>query len=1335
MFVTSKKTVFSFSNFLKKKQFFFLFRKTVLSTKHYTYGTENNVARFIKLSTSFKLLNMSANPYARSDFDPKTDHYDQWSPLLLEQYLKSHGNMREMVRHQLDTYEYFINVQEEETIQSMNPILIKSDEDQVSQGKYKLELRVYLQNLKNELPKIQESDGECKLLFPSEARVRNISYCSRQTIQFRLEYLRRNEDGEEIEKKTVLLPDMFFMNMYVMYRSSLCNTKVFPQLSCRTINECAVDPGGYFIIKGQEKTIMHHLGRRNNVLMILEGGPNHKYTYHASIKYIQEGSYGTSKQVDMYVMTKSNLVGQPLMVSTPRMREKEFINLFVMFRALGARSDLEIMNFIFDPSSVDDEQRVEIEKYLFATRYAAPKEVIDQISAIQYLKNSIDFDVNHYLKEDANDRRRLNQTLSMLRDEIFPQYRYNVAMVVNVHNDDIDQTHQALPSSSTSYKLVDCTHGRQEKMLMLGYIAKHLIWTALGWIEPDSRDSYLNKRMNGVNVIFNDFMRPHLHKVLKNMQTQMNKHYRKERRKALAAQSELVLENLFNRANMTKMFRSFNLQRQFDKAMQTGDFSTTGYAKRAGYCQQLKRLSMLDAIGHLRRISTNPDKNNEEVIENRKLDLKQVGHLCLLETPDTNAVGQILQLAIGSHASLFSSPFPLQRTLDELASKVGITKVGDIHVFAQVDRKGKEGVSFHQQTKLFVNGVWTALVKQPNELFMELKQRKCTGKLHVHISIVFDYPRNELRISTESGRTVRPVLRVKDGKIMLTALHLQLLRAKQLDWSDLVTGGHLFPEGIIEYIDAEEQWYSSISIPCVEITNSRKTFDYAEISYTFLQGFCASLIPYIGMNPSARNTYMTNIGKQPVGHFVTNYATRMDRTSYVQMFPGTPIVRTQMYTMLDLQYVPCGKQVNMALMCHDGTNQEDSMTMNADSADRGLFAGFMYHTEKEEDKSVINEQFLHTKPDPSVTIGMKHANYEPLNKFGLINPNQVVHPNTAYLAKQVPVSGVKAHARSLSQHGENKAILYEDHSHIHTRTPEDAYVQSNYVGRGGEGQLLVKTTLRMFRTPCLGDKFATRQAQKVTLGRKTPGFAMPYCMKTGLIPDIIYNMHCLPTRMTVATVKELSKGKLCVTIGAYANASQMDQDSNSPFADLQRLSSSVGLNPQLQDVMVNPQTGRILEVMVLSGPILENNLKHQTIEKAHCRNIGPNVKQTRQPTEGRSRDGGTKYGEMERDASAGCGTLSILQDRMFECSDKFTVYVCKSCGLIMAGNNGQEYFQGRQFLKDANVSSSTNLMFRKEFNCKLCENRSNVALLQIPYACKLFTQEQMSINVVPRFIT
>ena len=257
---------------------------------------------------------------------------------------------------------------------------------------------------------------------------------------------------------------------------------------------------------------------------------------------------------------------------------------------------------------------------------------------------------------------------------------------------------------------------------------------------------------------------------------EMNKHFRKERKKAMQSEgtSGLVLESLFTRSNMTKMFRSWNLQKHFDKAMQTGDFSTTGYSKRAGYCQQLKRLSMLDAIGHMRRISTNPDKNNEEIVENRKYDPKQVGHLCLLETPDTNAVGQILQLAIGASSSLFASPVPLYKALEELSNKVGLQLIGKLQISSIIPI---EGIACHHQTKVFVNGLWHAVVTNPNVLFTELNTRKCTGQLHVHTSIVFDYARNELRINTESGRTVRPILRIDNqtNKIMLSKLHLDLL--------------------------------------------------------------------------------------------------------------------------------------------------------------------------------------------------------------------------------------------------------------------------------------------------------------------------------------------------------------------------------------------------------------------------------------------------------------------------------------------------------------------------------------------------------------------------------
>lgn len=1266
---------------------------------------------------------MSSDPYKRPDLtSEEVGSFDEWSDILLHSYLREHGNMREMVRHQLDSYEYFIQIQEEQTIQSMNPIWIKSEDDLISPGKYRLELRVYLQNLKSELPHVQESNGEFKLLFPSEARVRNITYSSRQTIQMRLEYLRRNDQGEEIERKTVILPDIFFMNMYVMLRSSLCNTKVFSQLSSRTVNECAVDPGGYFVIKGQEKMIMHHLGRKLNNLVVLKGSAAHKYDYHAAIKYLQEGTYGAAKHLDMFVMSKANMVGKPILISTPRLKKKEYINLFVMFRALGAKSDVEIMHYIFDPLTVDADQREVIEQYLFATLYAAPRDVVDQASAIQHIKNSIEFDTNHYIRDEANERRKLNQVLNMLRDEVFPQYKYPLAMI---------HSHDGAGAGAT---LVGATHGRQEKMMMLGYIARQLIWTALGWIEPDSRDSFLNKRMNAVNVIFNDFLRPTLHKVLKTMQTQMSKHFRKERRRALNAKTELLLEPLFTRVNMTKMFRTCILQKQFDKAMHTGDFSTTGYAKRAGYCQQLKRLSMLDTIGHLRRISTTPDKNNEDILENKKYDAKQAGYLCLLETPDTSAVGQLLQLAIGAHSTLFSTPLAVTTALDELAEKMQIKKIGEL----AIDHSLPSARRLHGTTKLFLNGVWLSVVERPIELYQELKRRKCSGKLHVHTSIVFDYSRNELRISTESGRAVRPMLRMKDGQIMLTGTDLAMLMHKHIQWSDLVTGGRVFEEGKIEFVDAEEKWFSSSAIPCVSSTRGADAkYDYAEFSNTTLQGFCVSQIPFLGMNPTARNVFMANMGKQPMGINVTNYQTRMDRSGFNQMFPGVPIVRNNLYSVLGLNYVPCGKQVNLSLMCYDGSNQEDSMTLNGASADRGLFAGFMFHTEREEDKSVFSEQFIHARPDPATTVGIKDANYSKVNKYCVVDPNTVIHPNDVYLAKTVSVSGVKAQLRG------SAAPLYEDQSHVHTRTPEDAYVQSNYVGRGGDGQLLIKTTLRMVRFCSLGDKFATRQAQKVTQGRKVPEFLLPFCADTGMIPDVIYNTHCVPTRMTVAMINEMGCGTVSVHIGAYFNGSQMDDQSDAPFAATQKLLTNMGLDANLQRRLVNPQTGRVLHARVFTGPMFMNKLKHQTIDKAHCRNLGPNVKTVRQPTEGKSRNGGSKCGEMERDVMIGSGCVELAHDRMYACSDPFTVYICKLCGLITAGNNGQEYFQGKNMLLSASgavaktsttMEAGAGLIFRKEFRCRLCENRNQIALVEIPYAYKLHIQEMMSINVVPRIV-
>jgi DNA-directed RNA polymerase II subunit RPB2 len=449
--------------------------------------------------------------------------------------------------------------------------------------------------------------------------------------------------------------------------------------------------------------------------------------------------------------------------------------------------------------------------------------------------------------------------------------------------------------------------------------------------------------------------------------------------------------------------------------------------------------------------------------------------------------------------------------------------------------------------------------------------------------------------------------------------------------------------------------------------------------------------------------------KQSMGVYALNYDQRMDKTSYILNYPTRPLVETRIMNILRLNQIPSGCQIHVAIMTHTGYNQEDSVLINKGSIDRGLFITTIYHTEKDEDKNIIRDEIIRCKPDPNKTKGIKFGNYDKLNSQGFIPENSLVENRDVIIAKTIPIKE--------NRNDPTKTVKYEDQSKTY-RTTEETYIDKNYTGRNGDGYNFAKVRVRTLRKPVLGDKFSSRSGQKGTVGNIIPECDMPFT-KDGLRPDIIINPHAIPSRMTIGQLKETLLGKVLIELGLFGDATSFGNlDVKTISAELQKL----GYESYGNELMYNGLTGEQLETNIFIGPVFYQRLKHMVNDKQHSRAIGPMVNLTRQPAEGRSRDGGFRIGEMERDVMLAHGMSKFCKERMFDVSDKYSVYVCKKCGMVASYNDGDK---NRAY---ENADFSVHL-------CKTCDNKTDFALVNIPYAYKLLSQELQTINVVPRIIT
>ena len=608
----------------------------------------------------------------------------------------------------------------------------------------------------------------------------------------------------------------------------------------------------------------------------------------------------------------------------------------------------------------------------------------------------------------------------------------------------------------------------------------------------------------------------------------------------------------------------------------------------------------------------------------------------------------------------------------------------------------------HKYVKVFINGAWIGITKEPFELYRSLKEKKYKGIINIYTSIVFNYKTKEIIICNDAGRLVRPILRVENNKILLTEDILHKLKTNELQWDDLLCDCKI-KQSIIEYIDPREQNSSMIAMTLNDLSNKEQYFlhnyTHCEIHPSTIFGILASCIPFPEHNQSPRLTYQCAMGKQAMGVYVTNYDSRMDKTAYVHNYGMRPLVDTQLMNIINLHTIPSGAQVIVAIMTYTGYNQEDSILFNQGSINRGLFQATIYHTEKDEDKKIHGDQEIRCKPDPTKTKGMKFGNYDKVNDNGVIPENSLVNDRDIIIAKVLPIKE--------NRNNHTKIIKNEDQSRIY-RTKEESYIDKNYIEKNGDGYNFAKVRIRTLRQPVIGDKFSSRHGQKGTIGNIIPEEDMPFTGE-GIKPDIIINPHAIPSRMTIGQLKETLLGKVLLELGLFGDGTGFGKlDIKDICKELQK----VGYESKGNEILYDGLNGEQIESSIFIGPAFYQRLKHMVNDKQHSRSIGPMVNLTRQPAEGRSRDGGLRYGEMEKDAMVAHGASRFNKERLYDASDAFSIQVCKKCGLLAAYNNEKH------------------IHF-----CKTCDNKTDFNQVNLPYACKLLFQELTTMNIAPRIIT
>ena len=1165
------------------------------------------------------------------------DDYLETPWTIIESYF-SGQHLKRLVRHQLESYNSFVNYQIQKTIEMFNPVHIFSEQQYNSKlKKYPLEIFITFDKFQIYRPQIHENNGATKIMFPHEARLRNFTYSSPMTIDLDIHYVVRNGDKlENVQNYHKKIQQIHIGKLPIMLKSSLCILNQYKHIDEKITGECKYDAGGYFIINGSEKTVLgQERAAENKVYCFNVSKNNTKWCWIAEIKSVPDFKCISPKQINMMVSSKNNGFGHGIYIQIPRVKNP--IPVFIIFRVLNIISDEEICKYIL--LNIKDENNKKLLHTLHASIIDA-NEYLTQEDAMKYLINNVMYTPINMDKESGAIKKR-EFTNEVIQNDLFPH-----------------------------------CHNEKQKIYFLGYMTNCLLKAFLEIRGPDDRDSYLNKRIDLTGTLLNNLFRNYFNKLVKDMHKQIIKEINTGSWK-----SNEDYCNIINKTNIYKIIKSTTIENGLKRALSTGDFGIkhSTNSSKVGVAQVLNRLTYASSLSHSRRISTPIDKSGK-LIPPRMLHNTTWGFLCPVETPEGQSVGVVKNLSYMTHISITSDTEPIRTYVS--------SKIIDLDLVKPEDTFNK--------VKCFINGAWIGITNDPISLYKELKDKKYKGIINIYTSITFDYKKLEIRICNDAGRLLRPLLRIKDNNLLLNQNIVEKLHNKDLIWDDLFINCKL-EESVLEYIDPDEQNNSLISFE-PRLISTNKKFTHCEIHPSTMFGILASCIPFPENNQSPRNCYQCAMAKQAMGMYVTNFDLRMDKTAYVLNNPMRPLVDTRVMNIIHINKIPSGANVVVAIMTHTGYNQEDSLLFNKGSIDRGLFQATVYHTEKDEDKKIHGDEEIRCKPDPSKTKSMKFANYNKINNQGVIPENTLLENRDIIISKVIPIKE--------NRNDHTKLIKYEDNSKT-IRTFEELYVDKNYIDRNGDGYNFAKVRTRAVRRPVIGDKFSSRHGQKGTIGNIIPECDMPFT-ENGLKPDIIINPHAIPSRMTIGQLKETLLGKVLIELGLFGDGTSFNKLSVD-FISKQLL--ELGYESYGNDVLYNGLTGEQIETNIFIGPVFYQRLKHMVNDKQHSRSIGPMVNLTRQPAEGRSRDGGLRFGEMERDCMASHGASSFTKERILDASDKFQVHVCKKCGMIASYND--------------------NLHIHL---CKTCDNRIDFAYVELPYSCKLLFQELQTMNVAPRIV-
>jgi len=1200
----------------------------------------------------------------------------------IDKYFNDNKNV--IIKHHLDSYNEFFSTGIKSIFKDRNPVRIFKDLDKETK-EYKYECEIYLGGINADKiyygkPVIYDETRD-HYMYPNEARLRNMTYgfTIHYDVEMKIKILIDKEDGStgknkwDIHNQTLSFEKIYLGKFPIMMQSNMCVLQGLQAEARYNMGECKNDPGGYFIIDGNEKVIVSQEGRGDNLLYILKD-INDIYSYVGEIKSVSEDSSKPKRTLSVrLVREQPSQSNNHIVVNIPQIRKP--VPLFIVFRALGVISDKEIIETCL----------LDLDKYenlidLFIPSVHDAGNIFTQQSALSYLSGLCKNKTKY-------------QVLQILMNYFLPHI------------------------GEMNFKV---------KALYLGYMVKRLLNVSIGQEKPTDRDSFEFKRLSVSGKLIHNLFDEYYKLQLDSLYLTIDKKYLYRKNKT--AYQGLSFIDLFIENN-EDFFKERIVETGFRKGFK-GDWGASSHTKKPGVAQELNRLSFWGFLCQLRKTNLRISADGAKIIAPRLLHPTQYGLLCPVHSPDGGNVGLHNHMSLSTIITKGSSGKPYIDYLRKLGMKLieecslnymkyttkvfingaWIGCVSDPFKIVNIMRLHRRNNMIDIYTSIAFN------IKN-NEISICSDAGRPMRPLFYFMNSMISYEREKVlklyddnSISWENiiyGFNKTKNILEKDCKINLDDKTINSLveNACLVDYLDTLELNNML---LAHSNDKREEYI-------------KKRITHCEIHPSLILGLMANQIIFPENNPYPRDAFSCGQSKQAVSLYHSNFNTRFDKSCFVLNYGQIPLTKSKYLKYTTKEEHPYGENAIVAIMCYSGYNVEDAVIINEASLKRGLFRTTYYNTYQafeETDKMgniKVEKKFMNVL-DKNIS-GLKPGyDYQSLDKTsGIIRENSKVTEKSVIMG--------------MGSNSILSADSYVDNS-IYAKKGQVGIVDKAFMTEGEEGKRIAKVRIRGVRIPQMGDKFCSRAGQKGTIGIILPECDMP-CTADGIRPDIIVNPHAMPSRMTIGHLVETLTSKTGCIYGAFGNCTAFT-NKGPKHKEYGKMLTEQGYHSSGNQILYNGMTGEQLESEIYFGPTYYLRLKHMPKDKINYRARGPRTALTRQTVQGRANNGGLRIGEMDRDCLIAHGLSGFIKESMMVRGDEFQITICNKTGCIAIYNEENNIFLSPH--ADGPIKFVGNLV--EDLNVvNISKYGRDFSVVKVPYAFKLLMQELKTMNIQMRIIT